>query len=290
MGALPTNRGVTSGVPTTTHTQDLFKLNERTVIITGGIGALGLELARAILESGGDVISVDCVESPPTEPWGTLASLAKATSTKLWYHKCDITDAEATHKVFSDAASQCRFPVRGLIACAGICTTGPSADFSISEFKRIVDVNLLGVFVSAQAAAKIISKQGMGGSASIVFIASMSGYVVNKGIACAAYNSSKAAVHQLTRSLAAEWGNPSNNQHNHPQIRVNSISPGYIRTRMTEELLKDPAQEPLMSGGSMLGRVSDPWEYRGPAVFLLSDASSFVTGADLLVDGGYTGW
>ncbi|KAL4879195.1 oxidoreductase [Aspergillus karnatakaensis] len=273
-----------SATPATRHTQDLFKLGERTVIVTGGVGFLGLELSRAILESGGDVICIDCVDTPPTAPWETLQQLAKLSAANLWYYQCDITDADSTRTTFQKAISQARYPLRGLVACAGICTIGPSSDFLISEWKRIVDVNLLGVFVSAQAAANIIAEQDQ--PASIVFIASMSGYVVNKGIDCAAYNCSKAAVHQLTRSLAAEWGSRKGS----PQIRVNSISPGYIRTRMTEGLLNDPVQEPLMSGGSMLGRVSNPDEYRGPAVFLLSDASSFVTGADLLVDGGYTGW
>lgn len=113
---------------------------------------------------------------------GSLRLLAETCSSKLWYHQCDITNADATRLVFSNAVSRARFPLRGLVACAGICTVGPSATFPISEWKRIVDVNLLGVFVSAQAAANIISQQDLDLEASMVFIASMSGYVVNKVI------------------------------------------------------------------------------------------------------------
>ncbi|KAL4864771.1 hypothetical protein BDV12DRAFT_188662 [Aspergillus spectabilis] len=274
MSAFHEQGGAASVTPAKMHTYDLFNLKKRTTIVTGGIGALGLEFTRGIIIPDKTLTSV-------TEK---LQQLAQACGSKLPYNQCDITDPGATRAIFQNAVSQARFPLRGLVACAGLCTIGPSINFSLSDWKRIVDVNLQGVFVCAQAAANIISQQEL--PASFVFIASMSGYVVNRGIDCAAYNCSKAGVHQLTRSLASEWGS----QKDCPQIRVNSLSPGYIRTRMTEPLLKNSTQEPLMSGGSMLNRVSDPDEYRGPAVFLLSDASSFMTGADLLVDGGYTGW
>jgi len=103
--------------------------------------------------------------------------------------------------------------------------------------------------------------------------------IVMKGVDTAAYNASKAAVLQLTRSFAAEWGSrPSS-----PLIRVNSISPGYIRTRMTAETLAEPGMEKLWEEDNMLNRLSYADEYRGPIMFLLSDASSFVTGADIKV-------
>ncbi|KAL4930339.1 oxidoreductase [Aspergillus undulatus] len=281
--------------PAKMHTHDLFNLRERTIIVTGGVGALGLETARAIMECGGDVIAIDCIESAPVAPWENLQKLAVSCSSKLWYYQCDITDPDHTNAVFQSAASQARYPLRGLVACAGICTLGPSVDFSIPEMKRIIDVNLVGTMVCAQAAARIIAKQHSDRPASMVFIASMSGYVVNRGLYSTAYNSSKAGVHQLTRNLASEYGGGNPDGFNAqgwtgPQIRVNSISPGYIKTRMTEPLLADPTQKGLMVGGSMLGRVSTPDEYRGPVIFLLSDASSYMTGGDLLVDGGHTRW
>lgn len=107
-----------------------------------------------------------------------------------------------------------------------------------------------------------------------------------QGVDTTAYNASKAAILQMARSLAAEWGS----RPGYPLIRVNTISPGYIRTRMTEETLSEPGMEQLWSEENMLSRLSYADEYRGPILFLLSDASSFVTGADLKVDGGHTAW
>lgn len=107
-----------------------------------------------------------------------------------------------------------------------------------------------------------------------------------KGVDTAAYNSSKAAVVQLARSLAAEWGSRSDI----PLIRVNTISPGYIHSRMTVDTLSDPKVEEQWTGDSMLFRLSEAHEYRGAIMYLLSDASGFVTGSDLRADGGHTAW
>jgi len=108
-----------------------------------------------------------------------------------------------------------------------------------------------------------------------------------QGVHTSAYNSSKAAVQQLARSLASEWGtNPSKD----PPIRVNSISPGYIQTPLTEVALANPKVKKIWLDGNVLGRISHPEEYRAPILFLLSDGSSFMTGADLRVDGGHTAW
>lgn len=118
---------------------------------------------------------------------------------------------------------------------------------------------------------------------SMAFVASMSGTVANRGLPCAAYNSSKAGVLQLARSLASEWG--------HRGIRVNTISPGYIVTAMVEELFKThPERRTEWGGHNMLGRVSKPEEYRSAAVFLMGDGSSFMTGSDLRIDGGHCAW
>jgi NAD(P)-dependent dehydrogenase (short-subunit alcohol dehydrogenase family) len=104
-----------------------------------------------------------------------------------------------------------------------------------------------------------------------------------QGLICPAYNASKAAVIQLGRNLASEWG-----KH---KIRVNTLSPGYIRTNMLTPLFDShPGMEQQWERDNMLGRLSTPDEYRGAAVFLLSDASSFMTGADLKIDGGHTAW
>ncbi|KAG7151948.1 hypothetical protein HYQ46_012225 [Verticillium longisporum] len=132
--------------------------------------------------------------------------------------------------------------------------------------------------MTAQAVARQMVRLRCKGS--IVLIASMSGTVANRGLICPAYNASKAAVIQLARNLASEWG-----EHN---IRVNTISPGYIVTAMVEALFETyPERRDEWPKHNMLGRLSAPEEYRGAAVFLLSDASSFMTGADLRMDGGH---
>lgn len=136
-------------------------------------------------------------------------------------------------------------------------------------------VNITGCFMTAQATAKAMIATSTPGS--IVFIASMSGTIANRGLICPAYNTSKAGVIQLARNLASEWG-----PH---KIRVNTISPGYIVTDMVEELFKRfPERRTDWPKQNMLGRVSKPEEYRGAAVFLLSEASSFMTGSDLRME------
>ncbi|KAL1985498.1 hypothetical protein VTN96DRAFT_7828 [Rasamsonia emersonii] len=130
-----------------------------------------------------------------------------------------------------------------------------------------------------------MTKQGVSGS--MVLVASMSGSITNKGADTSPYNSSKSAVLQLGRSLAAEWGS----RPGHPLIRVNTISPVYIKTAMTVDILAaKPNREQEWSSENMLNRLSTTDEYRAPIIFLLSDGSSFMTGADLRVDGGHTAW
>ncbi|KAK1724854.1 dehydrogenase with different specificitie [Colletotrichum acutatum] len=265
---------------------ELFRLDERTILITGGGGSMGLEVARSVLESGGDVICIDRQESPLEEPWSKLTQrlLDHSHGTQAWYYRCDITDAENVKFVFAESMKKTRFPFRGLVACAGISGDAPSIDFPINTARSIMDINVIGTLICAQAAAQEIQRQGSAGS--IVLITSMSAHGSNKGVDTVAYNSSKSAVVQMARSLAAEWGSRADI----PLIRVNSISPGSIRTRMTEEPLSNPDIEREWTNGNMLMRLSEAHEYRGPITFLLSDSSSFMTGSDVRVDGGHTAW
>ncbi|KAK1479143.1 short chain dehydrogenase [Colletotrichum tamarilloi] len=263
---------------------DVIERQRNQAIITGGGGSMGLEVARSVLESGGDVICIDRQENPLEEPWNRVLNVSKSHGTQAWYYRCDTTNAENVKFVFAESMKKSRFPLRGLVACAGISGDAPSIDFPIDTARSIIDVNVIGTLVCAQAAAQEIQRQGSAGS--IVLIASMSAHGSNKGVDTVAYNSSKSAVVQMARSLAAEWGSRADI----PLIRVNSISPGYIRTRMTEEPLSNPDMEREWTNGNMLMRLSEAHEYRGPITFLLSDASSFMTGSDVRVDGGHTAW
>lgn len=232
-----------------------------------------------------------------------LQTLAKECSQELSYWECNISCLETTFSVFQRAVSESRSPLRGLVNCAGIGWIGSSIDFPIDEARQIIDVNLIGTLVCTQAAARLVQKYNL--SASFVLIASMSGYVVNKVHPCpspsdmianqlhakgtpnAAYAASKAGVQQLTRNFASELGRPEDGG---PSIRVNSISPGVIRTPMTSGILERKDLGDMWTDMTFLKRLSEPEDYRGPVLFLLSDASGYVTGADLLVDGGYTAW
>ncbi|EHK46921.1 hypothetical protein TRIATDRAFT_291204 [Trichoderma atroviride IMI 206040] len=267
--------------------QSLFTDLIRKSTVTGATGGLGSQLTRAILESGGDVISIDRDEIPPAATWEPLQALAKSLSRTLTYHACNVTSPSQLTSVFETAAAQVPFPLRGLVNCAGVGTVGDSVEYPEDQTKWTLDVNLAGSLYVAQAAAKVVRKQAGGFGASFVFVASMSGYISNKATPTAIYSASKAGVHQLTRSLAGEWGSPSSPS---PAIRVNSISPGVIHTPMTKEVLTHKEWTTVWEQEAMLKRISAPEEYRGAVVFLLADASSYVTGTDLRVDGGSTGW
>ncbi|OAA54714.1 oxidoreductase, short chain dehydrogenase/reductase family [Niveomyces insectorum RCEF 264] len=263
---------------------DLFRLDGRTIILTGGAGYLGIELAECVMECGADVVSLDVVASPPADRWSHLEDVAKQHGRRIAYYKLDNTDAKAIPDAFSSFVPGLRYPIRGFVQCAGVSETERALDYPVDRFRRLMDINVTGTFAVAQAVAREMQKANVDGS--MVLVASMSGTVVNRGVDTVAYNTSKSGVLQLARSLAAEWGS----RKGMPLVRVNSLSPGYIRTSATAESLKVPGMEQLWTGDNMLYRLSLVDEFRGPVLFLLSDASSFMTASDLRVDGGHCAW
>ncbi|KAJ5151420.1 short-chain dehydrogenase [Penicillium canariense] len=263
---------------------DLFRLDKRTIIITGANGFLGTTLAIAIMESGADVVCLDLAPKPTATNWGDVENAAVKNCSQLTYYPLDITNDKAITETYAKFIPTLRYPVKGLLACAGLSLNGPSTEFPASGFRKMMDINVTGTFAIAQATAREFVRTNTSGS--MVLVASMSGYGANRGVDTAGYNSSKAAVHQLTRSLAAEWGS----RVGIPLIRVNSLSPGYIRTAATAEALQKPGMENQWTGDNMLFRLSTVDEYRGPVLYMLGDGSSFMTGADLRVDGGHCAW
>ncbi|KAK1484731.1 short chain dehydrogenase [Colletotrichum tamarilloi] len=262
-------------------TPQLFSLSNKTIVITGGGRGLGITFALAILEAEGHAACLDILPEPSPIEWAHLTKLATSKNLSISYHKCDITDEEATEKVFeeiADAADSRGAPFWGAVACAGIQQKIPALDYPVADFERIQKVNVVGVFVTAKHAARVLVKRKSKGS--ILLISSMSGEIANRGLTCSAYNTSKAAVQQMCRSVAQEWGQYG--------IRVNTLSPGYIRTAMTDQLLQaEPEVETTWMRGALLQRLGTPEDFKAPAVFLLSEGSSFMTGADLRVDGGH---
>ena len=206
-------------VPQNARAPSLFSLSNRTIVITGGGRGLGLTLAHAVVESGAHVACLDILPEPDAAEWTSLLAIAKTASVTATYYSCDVTsetEVEAVFKKVSETGATLGAELMGTIACAGIQQLKLAIDYPAADFERMFKVNATGVFITAKYAAQTMIARGVQGS--IVLIASMSGQIANRGLTCAAYNSSKAAVHQLGRSLAAEWGMDG--------IRVNTLSPG----------------------------------------------------------------
>ncbi|KAJ5631415.1 uncharacterized protein N7484_011515 [Penicillium longicatenatum] len=256
-----------------------FSLAGKVVLVSGAGRGLGLTQAEALLEAGAKVYALDRLEEPAAE-FAVIQQRAKELGTELHYRRIDVRDTELLNSVI-EAIANTEGRMDGLVAAAGIQQETAALEYSAKDSNTMFEVNVTGVFMTSQAVAKQMIRFGNGGS--IAMIASMSGTIANRGLICPAYNASKAAVIQLGRNLAAEWG-----QYN---IRVNTISPGYIVTAMVEKLFVEfPERRDQWPKENMLGRLSRPEEYRGAAVFLLSDASSFMTGSDLRMDGGHAAW
>jgi NAD(P)-dependent dehydrogenase (short-subunit alcohol dehydrogenase family) len=205
---------------------------------------------------------------------------------QIRYEQVDVTDNDHLNRVISDIAERHQH-LDGLIAAAGVQKICPAIEYSPEDVKHMMDINYTGVFMTATAVARQMMRFKCRGS--ICLIASMSGNVANKGLITPVYNSSKAAVVQLTRSLAMEWSKVNGNGEG--GIRVNSLSPGNILTPMVLKNFEEvPGLREKWESENMLGRMSRPEEYKGAGVFLLSKASSFMTGANLIIDGGYTAW
>ncbi|KAI9830852.1 MAG: hypothetical protein M1838_005776 [Thelocarpon superellum] len=264
----------------TTKRNPEYNLTDKVILVSGAARGLALTQTEALLEAGATVYALDRLPSPSPDFDRIQKRAANELGTELHYRQIDVREVEHMTQIVEDIGTH-HGRLDGLIAAAGIQQETPALEYKAEDANRLFEVNITGVFMTAQAAAKQMIRFGNGGS--IALIASMSGTVANRGLICPAYNASKGAVLQLGRNLAAEWG-----EHG---IRVNTISPGYILTKMVEDLFDEfPERKTEWPKQNMLGRFSAPQEYRGAAVFLLSDASSFMTGSDLRMDGGHVAW
>lgn len=173
----------------------------------------------------------------------------------------------------------------GLVAAAGVNQLETGFEDQPPHISDLMRINYHGVFHTVAAAARQMKQRNCKGS--ILLVAGIGGSSANKDEAAAVYDSSKASIIQLTKCLAMEWGKPD--PHRRGSIRVNCLCPGHMVTPMAEQILeRSPETKEKWAESNMLGRLSRPEEYRGAALFLLSDASSFMTGSSLVVDGGHT--
>ena len=253
---------------------NIFSLSGEVAFVTGAGSGIGQRIAIGLAEAGADVALFDLPGSKGLDE--TAQAVAKS-GRRAITATGNVTDAAT----LAAAVARTETELGGFgiaVNSAGIANAAPAEDMPIDQWRHMIDVNLTGVFLSCQAEAQVMLKRGGG---SIVNIASMSGSIVNRGLTQAHYNASKAGVVHLTKSLAMEWVGRG--------VRVNAISPGYTLTPMN--LRPEVAEQlKIFERETPMGRMATVDEMVGPAIFLASRAASFVTGVDLLVDGGFECW
>ncbi len=246
-----------------------FRLDGRVAIVTGGAGGIGYETAKALQESGARTALVDI-----NPDLGQKAAKELESS----FFQADLTKSEQVRKV-AEQVQQKYGRLDIAFNNAGITCNVPSEDSSDDDWLRVINVNLNAVFFCCREFGKLMLQQGKG---SIINTASMSGIISNTPQPQSAYNASKGGVIMLTKSLAGEWAKRG--------VRVNSVSPGYIGTELTKKGMSRTDWYDDWLKFTPMGRVGEPREVAATVVFLASDASSFFTGSNLVVDGGYTCW
>ncbi len=247
-----------------------FDLTGRSAVVTGATRGLGRAFARALAEAGADIVVVGRDEVAAAEVEKELAEIGRRSCTVI----ADITSRPEVERVLAMAVE--RFgAVDVLVNNAGACIHRPALEVTDEEWRHVLDVNLDALWTACQVFGRHMVERGSG---SIVNIGSISGQIVNRPQWQPAYNASKAAVHQLTRSLAAEWGPLG--------VRVNALAPGYVKTDMAP--VDEPQYRRYWIEDAAQQRYATPEELGPAMVFLASDASSFVTGSVLVIDGGYT--
>jgi len=252
-----------------------FNLKGRVAVVTGGGQGIGLSCVEALAEAGAHVFIADMDEKIAGEARAAMAAKGFAT---------DVVPMDVTKPSEVDACAERVMAETGrvdvLVCNAGIARSEvPAEDVTDERWLNVLDVNLNGVFWCCRAFGRHMLAAGRG---SIVTIGSMSGFIVNKPQAQSYYNASKAGVHHLTKSLAAEWGARG--------VRVNSVAPTYINTPLTAFAKTNKAMYDTWMEMTPMGRMGEPDEIAAIVLFLASDASSLMTGSIVQADAGYTCW
>lgn len=254
--------------------REKFRLDGERAVVTGGGRSIGLCCVEALAEAGARVVVIERAEADATD---ALALRAKGYDIEL--RLGDVTD-DARMTALADELAAEGAPATILVNNAGIGRNGTSSqDMTNEEWLTVMDVNVNGVFWCSRAFGRHMVKAGRG---AIVNLGSMSGNIVNRPQAQTPYNVSKAAVHHLTKCLAAEWAPHG--------VRVNAVAPTYIRTPMVTAVEANKDRIPVWLNDTPMGRMGEPEEIASAVLFLASDAASLTTGAILNVDGGFTVW
>jgi NAD(P)-dependent dehydrogenase (short-subunit alcohol dehydrogenase family) len=249
-----------------------FSLAGKRALVTGAGRGIGYALATALAEAGADVAIVD-LDRASAE---AAAQQIEALGVRSMAIEADVTDAAQVGEMVQQVIAAWGGLDIG-VNNAGIARGGRAEDLSEAAWDAVLDVDLKGVFLCCQAEGRVMLAQGSG---VIVNTASMSAQIVNRPQHQANYNAAKAGVIHLTRSCAAEWADRG--------VRVNCISPGHTITPMTAHASAE--RRAVWVSNTPMGRLGDPADLQGAVVYLASDAAAYVTGHDLVVDGGYTIW
>ncbi len=254
---------------------DQFNLSGRVAVVTGGGQGIGLACVEALSEAGAHVYIAD----RDARAFGEAQTAMRAKGYAVDFVSVDVTlPSEVEDAARRVLAENGRVDI--LVCSAGIARSDtPAEDVADLHWREVMDVNLNGVFWCCRAFGRPMLAAGRG---SIINIGSMSGVIVNRPQPQASYNASKAAVHQLTKSLAAEWGARG--------VRVNAVAPTYINTPMTAVARANRPMFETWIDGTPMARIGEPDEIAAVVLFLASDAASLMTGSIVIADGGYTCW
>jgi NAD(P)-dependent dehydrogenase (short-subunit alcohol dehydrogenase family) len=259
-----------------------FSLQNKVCLVTGAARGLGNEFCRAFLRSGCVSIAlIDLKQSEAERAAEELVHVAasehlKDDTLKVVGLECDVSSEASVEKAFTRTIETFG-RVDVVVASAGVIGNYSALDYPSDRIKRLYDINVHGAFFTAREAAKYMIPQGGG---SIILVASISANIVNIPQLQTPYNASKAAVKHMASSLAVEWAKNG--------VRVNALSPGYMLTKLTRTILSNnPELKKTWEDLTPMGKMGEPEDLDGAIVFLASDASRFMTGSEIRIDGGY---
>lgn len=249
----------------------LFDLTGRTALVTGGNRGLGRGMAEAMLEAGAKVTILG--QSPSV--FSVAQELSRASGRPTEAIQADLADRAQLQQAFA-ACLEKMGTLDILIVSHGIQRRAPAENFSIEDWDLVLEVNLTSMFLLNQLAGRVMLAKGKGKIINIASLLSFSG-----GITVPAYAAAKGGVAQLTKALSNEWAGRG--------VNVNAITPGYMATEMNTALMADPERSKAISARIPAQRWGEPADMKGTAIFLASDASNYVNGAIIPVDGGWLG-